>query len=90
MARMTTQTTENGGPVSIRRRKNDKYIDTQIKSAFFFTIMDTSLGTVIQFEHFVTHAKLYPRVTNIVRPYPLPHPTDSVETVKTPAKMVYS
>ena len=36
--------------------------------------MDTSLGTVIQFEHFVTHAKLYPRVTNIVRPYPLPLP----------------
>ena len=36
--------------------------------------MDTSLGTVIQLEHFVTHAKLYPRVTNIVRPYPLPPP----------------
>ena len=52
--------------------------------------MDTSLGTVIQFEHFVTHAKLYPRVTNTVHPYPLPHPTDSVETVKAPAKMVYS
>ena len=46
------------------------------------TIMDKSLGTVVQFERFLTHAKLYPRATNTVRPSPLPHPTDSVETVK--------
>ena len=46
------------------------------------TIMDKSLGTVVQFERFLTHAKLYPRATNTVRPYPIPHPTDSVETVK--------
>ena len=44
--------------------------------------MDKSLGTVVQFERFLTHAKLYSRATNTVRPYPLPHPTDSVETVK--------
>ena len=45
-------------------------------------IMDKSLGTVVQFERFLTHAKLYPRATNTVRPYPLPHPTDNDETVK--------
>ena len=44
--------------------------------------MDKSLGTVVQFERFLTHAKLYSRATNTVRPYPSPHPTDSVETVK--------
>ena len=44
--------------------------------------MERSLGIVVQFERFLTHAKLYPRATNTVRPYPLPHPTDSVETVK--------
>ena len=38
------------------------------------TIMDKSLGTVVQFERFLTHAKLYPRATNTVRPYPLPPP----------------
>ena len=36
------------------------------------TIMDKSLGTVVQFERFLTHAKLYPRATNTVRPCPLP------------------
>ena len=46
------------------------------------TIMDKRLGTVVQFERFLTHAKLYPRATSTVRPYPLPHPKDSVETVK--------
>ena len=44
--------------------------------------MDKSLGTVVQFERFLTHAKLYTRATNTVRPSPSPHPTDSVETVK--------
>ena len=38
------------------------------------TIMDKSLGTNEQFEHFLTHAKLYPRSTNTVRPYPIPPP----------------
>ena len=38
------------------------------------TIMDKSLGTVVQFERFLTHAKLHPRTTNTVRPYPLPPP----------------
>ena len=42
--------------------------------------MDKSLGTVVQFERLLTHAKLYPRATNTVRPCPLP--PDSVETVK--------
>ena len=44
--------------------------------------MDKSLGTVVQFERFLAHAKLYRRATSTLRPYPLPHPTDSVETVK--------
>ena len=44
------------------------------------TIMDKSLGTVVQFERLLTHAKLYPRATNTVRPCPLP--PDSVETVE--------
>ena len=44
--------------------------------------MEKSLGTVVQFERFLTDGKLYSRATNTVRPYPLPHPTDSVETVK--------
>ena len=38
------------------------------------TIMDKSLGTVVQFERFLTHAKLYPRATSTVRPYPLRPP----------------
>ena len=38
------------------------------------TIMDKSLGKVVQFERFLTHAKLYPRATNTVHPYPLPPP----------------
>ena len=38
------------------------------------TIMDKSIGTVVQFERFLTHAKLDPRATNTVRPYPLPPP----------------
>ena len=42
--------------------------------------MDKSLGTVVQFERFLTHAKLYPRATSTVRP--TPHPTDRVETVE--------
>ena len=36
------------------------------------TIMEKSLGTVVQFERFLTQAKLYPRTFNTVRPYPLP------------------
>ena len=44
--------------------------------------MDKIFGTLVQFESFLTHANLYPRATNTVRPSPLPHPTDSVETVK--------
>ena len=46
------------------------------------TVMDKSLGTVVQFERFLTHVKLYPLATSTVRPYPLARPTDSVETVK--------
>ena len=42
------------------------------------TIMDKSLGTVVQFERFLTHAKLYPRATSTVRPYPLPPPQQTV------------
>ena len=38
------------------------------------TIMDKSLGTVVHFERYLTHAKLDPRATNTVRPYPLPPP----------------
>ena len=38
------------------------------------TIMDKSLGTVVQFERFLTHAKLYPRATSTAHPYPLPQP----------------
>ena len=38
------------------------------------TIMDKSLGKVVQFERFLTHAKLYLRATSTVRPYPLPPP----------------
>ena len=50
-----------------------------VKTAFLVeqqiqTIMDKSLGTVLQFERFLTHAKLYPRATSTVRPYPLPPP----------------
>ena len=45
-------------------------------------MMDKSLGTVVQFERFLTQAKLYPRATNTVRPTPSLYPTDSVETVK--------
>ena len=36
------------------------------------TIMDKSVGTVLQFERFLIHVKLYPRATNTARPYPLP------------------
>ena len=36
------------------------------------TVMDKSLGTVVQFDRFLTHAKLYSRATSTVRPYPLP------------------
>ena len=46
------------------------------------TVMDKSLGTVVQFERFLTHVKLYPLATSTVRPYPLAHPTEGVETVK--------
>ena len=42
--------------------------------------MDKSVGTVVQFECFLRHAKLYPRATNTAPPYP--YPTGSVETVK--------
>ena len=44
--------------------------------------MDKNVGTVLQFERFLTDGKLYLRATNTARPYPLPHPTDSVETIK--------
>ena len=33
-----------------------------------------SLGTVVQFERFLTHLKLYLGSTSTVRPYPLPPP----------------
>ena len=42
--------------------------------------MDKSVGTFVQFECFLRHAKLYPRATNTAPPYP--YPTGSVETVK--------
>ena len=42
--------------------------------------MDKSVGTVVQFECFLRHAKLYPRATNTAPPYP--YPTGSVETIK--------
>ena len=42
--------------------------------------MDKIFGTLVQFESFLTHANLYPRATNTVRPCPLP--PDSVETVE--------
>ena len=35
------------------------------------TIMDKSPGTVVQFDRFLTRAKLYSRATSTVRPYPL-------------------
>ena len=38
------------------------------------TIIDKCLGTVVQFERFLTQAKLYSRATNTLRPYPLPPP----------------
>ena len=38
------------------------------------TIMDKSLGTVVQFERLLIHAKVYPHATNTVRPYSLPPP----------------
>ena len=44
--------------------------------------MHKSVGPVKRFERFLTHAKLYRRAANTARPYPLPHPTDSVETIK--------
>ena len=45
--------------------------------------MDKSVGTVVQFERFLTRAKLYPRALLTLHvPTPSPHPTDSVETVK--------
>ena len=45
------------------------------------TIMDKRVGTVVQFEHFWTHTKLYPCAINTACPYPLPHPVDSDETI---------
>ena len=36
------------------------------------TIMDKSLGTVVQFDRFLTHAKFYSRATSTARRYPLP------------------
>ena len=45
--------------------------------------MDKSVGTVVQFERFLTLAKLYPRATVTLHlATPFPYPTDSVETVK--------
>ena len=38
------------------------------------TIMDKSLGTVVQFEHLLIHMKVYPHTTNTVCPYSLPPP----------------
>ena len=46
------------------------------------TIMDKSVGTVVQFERFLTDAKLYPRTTNTVHPYPLTPPPGQCWTVK--------
>ena len=36
------------------------------------TIMDKNVGTVVQLERFLTHAKLYLRAINTPRPYPFP------------------
>ena len=36
--------------------------------------MDKSVGTVVKFERFLRHAKLYPRTTNTAPPCPLPPP----------------
>ena len=44
--------------------------------------MHKSVEPVERFERLLTHAKLYRRAANTARPYPLPHPTDSVETIK--------
>ena len=46
------------------------------------TVMEKSVGTVVQFERFLTRAKLYPRAATLYVPTPYHHPTDSVETVK--------
>ena len=49
--------------------------------------MDKSLGTVVQFERFLTHAKLYPRATSTVRPSPLPPPpSPTPQTVLKPSR----
>ena len=55
--------------IKVRRKKwkEEKYIST---------IMDKSVGIVVQFERFSRHAKLYPRTTNTAPPYPLPPPHD--------------
>ena len=42
------------------------------------TIMDKSLGTFVQFDRFLTHAKLFSRATSTVRPYPLPTTAQTV------------
>ena len=59
-------------------KKKRFWVEEQIQ-----TIMDKSVGTVVQFERFLTRAKLYPRALLTLHvPTPSPHPTDSVETVK--------
>ena len=49
--------------VSYRPEKARSGVTGAVKT----TIMDKSLGTVVQF-------KLYPRATNTLRPYPIPPP----------------
>ena len=50
------------------------------------TIMDKNLGTVAQFERFLTHAKLYLRATNTVRPHGHPLATPTPQTVLKPSR----
>ena len=44
--------------------------------------MDKSLGTVVQFERFLTHAKLYPRATNCTSLPPPPTPRSVLKPSK--------
>ena len=65
-------------PQKKKKKKKSFWVEEQIQ-----TIMDKSVGTVVQFERFLTRAKLYPRALLTLHvPTPSPHPTDSVETVK--------
>ena len=50
------------------------------------TIMDKNLGTVAQLERFLTHAKLYLRATNTVRPHGHLLATPTPQTVLKPSR----